>query len=1369
MSSKGKGVQPKRSAVAKPVSAEVLAAMKQPLPAGQLDAAPQSFAGEPAPPKGRTQARVFAAAAANPLLNPLPGPLPPRAPAPAGPSLPKAPVPKRKQLRMVKKTPDYIPRRTAMDPGLKDSLDEINPVFGQYDEKQAEIESHSPYMTDIVVYTPQTRKSYYRFISESYNDQFKLIPQVKGKIDEDACAKLGAAAGTAVESFLYQKFVREYIRNASPYRGMLVYHGLGSGKTCSAIAAAEALYGTANKKIIVMTPFSLRGNFMSEISFCGFRHFNTQNHWVSESLISAGGITYIYGKSVLSLSDWFLKKVLERPEDERKVIWIPDFSKSPNYDELTQQERDDIRAQITNMIENRVKFISYNGVTASELKRYACKVDPETGDRMFDNAVIVIDEIHNLTRLMQGEITPYTTKRKGRARKIPVEPITPGKWQPGLCTSELNYKRSYLFYKLLSDARNSKIIGLSGTPIINFPDELGVLANVLGGYIECAEVILNSVDKETIEKVRKIAEAEPRVDIVRFRTRAEKMELLVSVFNEGYERVTNEDTGEFIGVKYNADAQEGIRSVFERIKGKLLAEKVPIGAETYISYPRLPVDDKEFKDEFIDPINLSVKNKTVLQKRLTGLISYYRGSKEEYMPRVTKDEVIRCEMSDYVLSMYTVERNREIKGEKQKSGEAGDNYAIVEQFAKMKNPSSYRFRSRALCNFAFPKGIERPFPDSLADEEEEVAQTEDVAIAEGVMASEEDLAAQELVAAEEATIPDAEEEGDEEGEEEEEKEGEENKAEEGEEEKEAAEDAERTEEGALEGVVKSMAAAVGLGVTQGGGEGDDDQPAATGEAAAPAEASATAVPAAAAAPPAEPPAQPVQQKRKRPQVAPPAAQPQPVAVAAPATGPVAPAPPAARTPRRKPQVAPPVAAEAKVEEAAEELQSETGAELEAEQEAAVTRTLTYQERIKRAMDRLGANKDKYLKLDATVPEGRLSQYSTKLDQMIRRIQISKGSNLVYSQFKTVEGLGVLRLALQANGFVEIDIEGGEWMPRALRATADNSLRFSQATIESLRKGPDAKEKRFMFLTGEGLREKRNLLLNIFNGAFDKIPESMRRVLEESGYGERKNRYGEICWVFGITGAGAEGISLKCCRSVHIMEPYWNKVRLDQVKGRAIRICSHQDLPFKDREVDIYTYYTVFSAEQKNKNKIDVTIRQADEDETSDEKVYNVGVKKDRVNQELLDLMKATAMDCGLNGADNDAVSCFVVDGRPDQYIFDPNLEVDKILTSIEFKEDKQIKQEEAAPAAATAAIMKQLGAPAQGPRTKAAQLIVMEWEGVEYLLYPKPKSGGLVFNLYARADDTLRNPLGEIAVNPATGTLDDSEPVFKASGTHVPQ
>ena len=45
----------------------------------------------------------------------------------------------------------------------------------------------------------------------------------------------------------------------------------------------------------------------------------------------------------------------------------------------------------------------------------------------------------------------------------------------------------------------------------------------------------------------------------------------------------------------------------------------------------------------------------------------------------------------------------------------------------------------------------------------------------------------------------------------------------------------------------------------------------------------------------------------------------------------------------------------------------------------------------------------------------------------------------------------------------------------------------------------------------------------------------------------------------ITASGAEGISLKNVRFVHIMEPYWHPVKR-QVIGRARRICSHADLP-----------------------------------------------------------------------------------------------------------------------------------------------------------------------------------------------------------------
>ena len=61
----------------------------------------------------------------------------------------------------------------------------------------------------------------------------------------------------------HQKIVRDYLNLFTPYRGLLLYHGLGSGKTCSSIAIAEGMKD--NKKIIVMTPASLRRNYIEEL------------------------------------------------------------------------------------------------------------------------------------------------------------------------------------------------------------------------------------------------------------------------------------------------------------------------------------------------------------------------------------------------------------------------------------------------------------------------------------------------------------------------------------------------------------------------------------------------------------------------------------------------------------------------------------------------------------------------------------------------------------------------------------------------------------------------------------------------------------------------------------------------------------------------------------------------------------------------------------------------------------------------------------------------------------------------------------------------------------------------------------------------
>ena len=55
---------------------------------------------------------------------------------------------------------------------------------------------------------------------------------------------------------IYQLWVQKYLGLETPYRGLLVYHGLGTGKTATAISLAEGL--SKQMKVTTMLPASLR-------------------------------------------------------------------------------------------------------------------------------------------------------------------------------------------------------------------------------------------------------------------------------------------------------------------------------------------------------------------------------------------------------------------------------------------------------------------------------------------------------------------------------------------------------------------------------------------------------------------------------------------------------------------------------------------------------------------------------------------------------------------------------------------------------------------------------------------------------------------------------------------------------------------------------------------------------------------------------------------------------------------------------------------------------------------------------------------------------------------------------------------------------
>lgn len=138
------------------------------------------------------------------------------------------------------------------------------------------------------------------------------------------------------------------------------------------------------------------------------------------------------------------------------------------------------------------------------------------------------------------------------------------------------------------------------------------------------------------------------------------------------------------------------------------------------------------------------------------------------------------------------------------------------------------------------------------------------------------------------------------------------------------------------------------------------------------------------------------------------------------------------------------------------------------------------------------------------------------------------------------------------------------------------------------------------------------------------------------YNKKENIKGDLIKLIMISKAGAEGISLMNCRQVHIMEPYWQEVIISQVIGRAIRQCSHKDLPLDERYVDVYRYKSV-RAKSKAMDRW-----------TTDEYIENGARNKNGLIQSFLDSMKEVAIDCKLYKAHNmiaEEYKCFQFDEK----------------------------------------------------------------------------------------------------------------------------
>ena len=84
-------------------------------------------------------------------------------------------------------------------------------------------------------------------------------------------------------------------------------------------------------------------------------------------------------------------------------------------------------------------------------------------------------------------------------------------------------------------------------------------------------------------------------------------------------------------------------------------------------------------------------------------------------------------------------------------------------------------------------------------------------------------------------------------------------------------------------------------------------------------------------------------------------------------------------------------------------------------------------------------------------------------------------------------------------------------------------------------------------TGTESAEEKEIIRNVFNGSWKYIPPLLAEQISKIS---PNNIFGDLIKVFMITASGAEGISLKNVRHVHITEPYWHPVRTNRVIGQS---------------------------------------------------------------------------------------------------------------------------------------------------------------------------------------------------------------------------
>jgi superfamily II DNA or RNA helicase len=290
----------------------------------------------------------------------------------------------------------------------------------------------------------------------------------------------------------------------------------------------------------------------------------------------------------------------------------------------------------------------------------------------------------------------------------------------------------------------------------------------------------------------------------------------------------------------------------------------------------------------------------------------------------------------------------------------------------------------------------------------------------------------------------------------------------------------------------------------------------------------------------------------------------------------------------------------------------------------------YNRKIAKALAELDSKGDQYLSASGLVECG------PKFAKIIENINLSPGTCLVYSSFRFVEGVKILSMAMNYDGYVELqvkNVKGKGWVLKC----------------------KDFSKPKYIVFTSK--KDETKILMGVFNSDFTTLPQELQEQLENLNV--NTNLRGEFVKVLMITKSGAQGISLKNVRQVHIMEPYWNQSLIKQVAGRAIRAKSHLALDKREQVVDTFMYTMTFVHKEHLDN---VLLKANDMSKTADEYILDLAARKENINDQFLSLVRNAAFDCSFHSAVHKNTKCFIVPKGQDV-----------ILDIKEEKADKDVK------------------------------------------------------------------------------------------------